>query len=205
MFVLVLHEFGYCEEALPNITDTSSLLGFQQPPSKLIKGKHIRCYEAERHSRNSGSPGNCWEAGGSGTGASSRLLRESSQGRAPAPHRGSIEREQSVPVPGEEGARSVRNCPHPVPAAPAVPTRTCGAPASLPHAIPASPQSSPLPAARGPRPRCPPSRGHRPTSLLAPLGVAGPGRRHLVWAPPAGWRHDVTSHAPAGPIGSGGW
>lgn len=44
MFFLVLHRFSYCEEALPNITDTSSLLGFQQPPSKLIKGKLIRAY-----------------------------------------------------------------------------------------------------------------------------------------------------------------
>lgn len=28
MFVLALHRFSYCEEALPNITDTSSLLRF---------------------------------------------------------------------------------------------------------------------------------------------------------------------------------
>lgn len=44
MFVLVLHGFSYCEEALLNITDTNSLLGFQQPRSKLIKGKLIRGY-----------------------------------------------------------------------------------------------------------------------------------------------------------------
>lgn len=35
MFVSVLHGFSYCEEALPNITDTNRLLGFQQPPGKL--------------------------------------------------------------------------------------------------------------------------------------------------------------------------
>lgn len=43
-FVLVLHGFSYCEEALLNITDTNSLLAFQHPPGKLIKGKLIRGY-----------------------------------------------------------------------------------------------------------------------------------------------------------------
>lgn len=44
MFVLVLHAFIYCEETLPNITNTNSLLGFQQPQGKLIKGKLMRGY-----------------------------------------------------------------------------------------------------------------------------------------------------------------
>lgn len=73
MFVLVLHRFSYCEEALPNITDTRSLLRFQQPPSKLIKGQLIRGHSAKIHSLNSGGPGNCWKAGACGAGASPRL------------------------------------------------------------------------------------------------------------------------------------